>query len=374
MNVLHICEYVRGGITTYLDEIVRYQASSPEVGTVSVLMSRFNSDKLAVKGIPIYYYHYRRNPLFFIPAMVQISHAIQRIQPDIIHVHSSFAGMFVRSCFLFKKRRPKIVYCAHGWSFLMETSELKKYFYGMLERLLARETDVIINISHKEFMGSKKYRLPKDKSLVIPNGVEAHAAQIMPAIDLKLNQDYLNLLFVGRFDRQKGLDILIDYFIHHPKSQARLYVIGDHVLTSMSMHIPKQIVWLGWVDHYLIDSYYACFDAVIIPSRWEGFGMVAVEAMKNKKAVIASNRGALPELVHDGINGYIFNLNYLHELTVILQMIDKQQLKEMGERGYQIYQHYFTSDKLNRRIVAVYEQLMDVAEHQMPTRGVAPFV
>ncbi|MFT8710391.1 MAG: hypothetical protein ABF820_13275, partial [Sporolactobacillus sp.] len=76
----------------------------------------------------------------------------------------------------------------------------------------------------------------------------------------------------------------------------------------------------------------------------------------------------------DGINGYIFNLNYLHELTVILQMIDKQQLKEMGERGYQIYQHYFTSDKLNRRIVAVYEQLMDVAEHQMPTRGVAPFV
>lgn len=372
MKILHVCEYVRGGITTYVNEIVSYQVASPEISSVSVLMSRFNSDQLSAKGIQTYYYNYKRNLFQFPSAIIQVNRAIHEINPDIIHVHSSFAGLFVRTCFFFQRKRPKIIYCAHGWSFLMDISPLKKHLYGFLERMLARKTDRIINISNKEFAGSQKYRLPGKKSIIIPNGI-AEQPSVQQPISLPLSTSTVNLLFVGRFDRQKGIDILIDYFNSHPMESIRLYVIGDHVLQTIQTRIPEQIVWLGWVDHRVIDNYYQPFDAVIIPSRWEGFGLVAIEAMKNKKAVIASNRGALPELVHHGVNGYLFDLDHLNGLTSILTTLNKQTLRTMGERGFKYYKQYFTSEKLNQRLIDVYEQLLDVKENATATQKMAPF-
>ncbi|RYL95752.1 glycosyltransferase family 1 protein [Sporolactobacillus sp. THM7-4] len=357
IKILHVCEYVRGGVTTYLNEILGYQAASAEISSVHVLLSAYNSDKLGIQGDHVHYYRYKRKLSYFIPAMIQIHRAIKLIQPDIIHVHSSFAGLFVRLNYFFKKKHPKIVYCAHGWSFLMEVSPMKKKLYGWLERGLARKTDWIINISEHEFHGAQEYRIPVEKSLVIPNGIEDRLYK-KKDVALALDPAKLNLLFVGRFDRQKGIDILLRFFKNNPLPNVRLYTIGEHVLDSVQMEIPDNVTALGWIDHNQIDSYYEIFDAVIIPSRWEGFGLVAIEAMKNKKAVIASNRGDLPDLVKNGVNGYIFDLNHIDELTRILTTVTRQELNVMGQRGYTIFQKNYTSEKLNQRLMDVYLQLM----------------
>ena len=98
------------------------------------------------------------------------------------------------------------------------------------------------------------------------------------------------------------------------------------------------------------------FDAVIIPSRWEGFGLVAIEAMRNKKAVIASNRGALPELIQNEFNGYIFDLNNCEELVFILNNLDKDKMKLLGENGYLMYKEKFTSEILNEKLIIEYKK------------------
>ncbi|CAM3086833.1 glycosyltransferase [Sporolactobacillus spathodeae] len=364
MKILHVCEYVRGGITTYLNEILKHQVGAREISSVVVLMSQYNSDRIHIEGVQVAYYRYQRKLVKFIPAIIQINRTIKQIQPDIIHSHSSFAGLFVRLCFFFKRKRPKIVYCAHGWSFLMETSRVKKKLYGILERVLAKQTDRIINISQHEFIGSQKYKLPAEKSLVIPNGIEKRLNKNQDIL-LTLDPAKLNLLFVGRFDRQKGIDILIDFFKSNPLKHVRLYTIGENVLDPVLMKIPETIVSLGWIDHNQIDSYYEKFDAVIIPSRWEGFGLVAIEAMKNKKPVIASNRGDLPELVQNGVNGYLFDLDHLEQLTQILNTVSKQGLKVMGEQGFAIFQERYTDEKFNQQLMAVYLQLMEGKGHPM---------
>ncbi|MCI1881068.1 MAG: glycosyltransferase [Sporolactobacillus sp.] len=364
MKILHVCEYVRGGITTYLNEIIRYQVGAASISSVHILMSRYNSDRLSVEGAHIHYYKYKRNLLHVLPAMIQIDRAIRKIQPDIIHIHSSFAGLFVRLIFFFRKKRPKIVYCAHGWSFLMDVPPLQKKWYGTLERLLARRTDRIIDISQHEWLGSQEYRIPKEKSIVIPNGIDSRLQPVHP-VELTLDPSKLNLLFVGRLDRQKGIDILIRFFSDFPMKHVRLYVIGQNVLDADRPDMLDQIIPLGWIDHRIIDNYYRQFDAVIIPSRWEGFGLVAVEAMKNKKAVIASRRGDLPDLIIPGVNGCLFDLDYPRELAHILSTVSRPRLQEMGEQGFKLFKARFTSDKLNRRLLDVYEQLVETRQPAM---------
>ncbi|MCZ4151572.1 hypothetical protein BZG21_45130, partial [Escherichia coli] len=91
MKVLHIGEYVVGGVATYLNELVAYQRRFFDV---YLMMSDYNSaSDFDLEPDHILRYEYRRHPKYFLQAMKHIRQAIKKIQPDIIHIHSSFAGM-----------------------------------------------------------------------------------------------------------------------------------------------------------------------------------------------------------------------------------------------------------------------------------------
>mgnify|MGYP000057898725 FL=1 len=171
--------------------------------------------------------------------------------------------------------------------------------------------------------------------VMIYNGVEDKISKS----NLKLNWDEnkINLLFVGRLDRQKGLDLFLDVYDKMKLENMHLYVIGTSVLDDNLPKSTKHVTYLGWVDNKNIDAYYQACDVVIMPSRWEGFGLVAVEAMRNLKPVIASNVGALPELIKNNINGYIFDIKDDKILKKILLSINKNDLQNLGKQARQIY-------------------------------------
>lgn len=291
-------------------------------------------------------------------AINEILRVIRQEKPDIIHVHSTFAGVFVRLPLWLQKKRAKIIYCAHGWSFSMEIANWKKRIYAYIERLLACKTDVIVNISNSELKNALNYKLPAHKSKIIYNGIARKKCRQHKIVNLHMDQNKINLLFVGRFDRSKGLDMLLDFWQNHDLEHIHLYIIGESILQDAEIDLPGNVTLIGWVDHQLIDDYYQLFDAVIVPSRWEGFGLVAIEAMKNHKAIIVSNRGALPELVVDGHNGYLFDLENAESLYNILCKLDKDALNEMGENGYRIFTQKYTSDLMNESIVEMYKDVL----------------
>lgn len=358
MKVLHIGEYVNGGVATYLKDVISFQSNLTDVNNVYLMLSNNSENQnFPLEEKNIYYYNYsRRSIILLIKSIMKINKKIREINPDIVHVHSTFAGFFVRLPLFFQKKSYKVIYCSHGWSFLMDTSVLKKKLYVFIERLLAIKTDMIINISKNEYINSLKYNLPKEKSIVIYNGINSKINKT--EITQKIDKSKINLLFVGRYDKQKGLDILLDFFKNNKLNNINLYTIGSAILEDQNLHFPSNVKNIGWVDNKILDSYYQLFDAIIIPSRWEGFGLVAIEAMKNKKAVIVSNRGALPELVEDKYNGYIFDLDDLMTLKNILDNISKEKLIALGENGYKKFSKDFTSDIMNQRIIEIYFNLL----------------
>lgn len=371
MKVLHIGEYVVGGVATYLNELVSYQRNRFEV---YVLMSDYNSAKdFDLEPEHIFRYSYKRHPKHFFSAMRQIHQAIRRIEPDIIHVHSSFAGMLARGLFFFTPRKASIFYCSHGWSFLMDTKPLHKKAYFMIEKILEFKTDYIVNISKYEMQQSIRMGMSPAKSRFVYSGLrdrKSHKPQNheeQPQVIVHKDQEQeddsmIRLLFVGRYDRQKGLDLLLDAFRQYPELQQRiqLYIIGDSVLEKNEWTFTDNMIRLGWVNNAEIDHYYEQCDAIIMPSRWEGLPLVALEAMKNHKPVIASNRASLPELVTHGENGYIFELEQLEGLREILMQLDKETLATMGEAGHQVYKEKFSSDRMNEEFVSLYYEARNV--------------
>lgn len=366
MKILHIGEYVVGGVATYLNELVAYQSRFFDV---YLMMSDYNSaSDFDLEPDHILRYEYRRHPKHFLPAMNQIRKAIQHIQPDIIHIHSSFAGMLARSLFFVFPQKASVFYCSHGWSFLMDTKPRLKKAYYMIEKMLEFKTDFIINISKYELEESVRLGMSSDKSRFVYSGLREREpvspdANNAPVLLNHAGADgVIQLLFVGRYDRQKGLDVLLDVLAKHPDLQEliQLYVIGDSVLEKNEWQFPDNVVRLGWVDNVSIDRYYQQCDAVIMPSRWEGLPLVALEAMKNRKAVISSNRASLPELVSHELNGYIFDLDQQEELVHILRKLNKQTLADMGEVGRNIFVEKFSADRMNEEFVSLYYKARDI--------------
>ena len=352
MKILHVGEYVNGGVATYLRTLLSGLQKYDDVENY-LLISKYKSqqgwENITKK---VFYYKYKRSIFNIFLAIKQIHAVIEDVNPDIIHVHSTWAGLFVRLPYLFRKRKSKIIYQSHGWAFLMDTSNYKKNIYALVEKILSIPTDKIINISNYEQNQAIEYGLNKNKMVMIYNGVEDKINKS----NLKLNWDNnkINLLFVGRLDRQKGLDLFLDVYDKMKLKNIHLYVIGTSVLDNNLPKSTEYVTYLGWVDNKDIDVYYQTCDAVIMPSRWEGFGLVAVEAMRNLKPVIASNVGALPELIKNNTNGYIFDIKNDKKLKEILLNINKNELQNLGKQARQIYLKKFTDSIFIKNIYKLY--------------------
>lgn len=355
MKILHVGEYVNGGVATYLRTLLNGLQKYNNIESyllISEYKSQKNWENITKK---VFYYKYKRSITNIFSAIKQIHEVIEKVNPDIIHVHSTWAGLFVRLPYLFRKRKAKIIYQSHGWAFLMDTSNYKKNIYVLVERILSMPTDKIINISNYEQNQAIKYGLNKNKMIMIYNGVEDKVNKS----NLKLNWDNnkINLLFVGRLDRQKGLDLFLDVYNKMKLENLHLYVIGASILDNNLPQSTKYITYLGWVDNKDIDAYYQACDAVIMPSRWEGFGLVAIEAMKNSKAVIVSNRGALAELIEDDFTGYIFNIENKNSLKNILLKLDKEKINILGINGRNIYLQKFIDKIFVNKMYKLYKFL-----------------
>lgn len=358
MKILHVGEYVNGGVATYLKTLVNGLQQYKDIDNYLV-MSRYKSEQdWGDMQSKVTYYEYKRSIFNIFKAMIFIYKFMNKMQPDIIHVHSTWAGVFVRFPLLFVKKKAKIIYTAHGWSFIMDVSAKKKYLYAFIERVLSRVTDKIINISNFEEKQALNYGLNKEKMIVIYNGVKDRNYDMKNNLDKNINNsNRINLLFIGRLDRTKGIDILLDVYNKYEFKNLHLYIIGDSVLDNIEIKSTDKITCLGWIDNEDIDKYYQMCDAVIMPSRWDGFGLVAIEAMRNSKPVIVSNKGALPELVKNKTNGYIFNLDDEVSLKNILLKLDKKNLKKIGMRGRNIYLENFTDKIFVKNIYNLYKNI-----------------
>src|SRR5262249_13482465 len=151
----------------------------------------------------------------------RIRKLLKQINPDIVHLHSTFPGVYGRIIF---KKFP-VVYCPHGWSFVQESGAFKKKIYAGIERFLARRCDAIVNISRHEYDEAIAANIKSPRDVIIASGVDDVAAVGIPV--LNCNPDHINIGYIGRLDYKKGFDIAAEAFAGISRKDLHLYVIGD---------------------------------------------------------------------------------------------------------------------------------------------------
>lgn len=354
MRILHVAESVKGGCGTYLEQVMRAQAADRAITAAHAVLPEAHAEQ--VVGIPpsdrTLFAGNGRSPAALLALWRALAEQVAAFQPDCIHLHSTFAGAVGRLGLMLGRSRPPIVYCAHGWAFDMAGSPVKRGAMALAERALSHGCEGVIAISEYERERAIAIGIAPQRVVTVLNGIIGAPPPPPPQ-----PQGTRRLLFIGRLDRQKGIDVLLQAVAGLDR-RLSLRVIGSAVVgdQAASSAFPAGVESLGWCDQARIRQELAWADAVVIPSRWEGFGLVALEAMRAGRAVIATNVGGLPEVVKDGHTGWLVPPENPSALRHALLSTTDVQLVAAGAAGRQRFLRHFTIERTASALSAVYRQ------------------
>jgi glycosyltransferase involved in cell wall biosynthesis len=184
----------------------------------------------------------------------------------------------------------------------------------------------------------------------------------------ELKNNY-NLLFVGRLEKVKGVEFLIKAIplIIKVFPQSTLTIIGDGrdktdlLNLTKKLQLEKYIQFIGWVEHKDIHTYYKKTSIVVIPSVWpENFPTVCNEAMSIGRPVIGTNVGGIPEIIDDGVNGYIVEPENPEQIAqnVIKLFLEENLLKGLGRNARKKAEE-FSIERHLENLEKVYEEIMN---------------
>lgn len=239
----------------------------------------------------------------------------------------------------------------------------------LLTRSLASRAKTIIAISDslanfvRDVEGVTPSKITRIHYGLDPNEVigKAKAGTLREEIKIK---DSPLIGAVGRLTEQKGFDYLLEAFarVRDNVKEAHLVIAGDgerrHALESkaQSLNIADAVHFLGWRDD--VPSIMIDLDVLIVPSLWEGFGLVTLEAMALSKPIIASKVSALPEIIsHDETGLLVSPADSAALADSILNLLrDPLKAKTMGQRGRARLEKEFTVQRMARQHVTVYKE------------------
>lgn len=205
---------------------------------------------------------------------------------------------------------------------------------------------------------AEKSGLPRSRYEVIYNGIDADAYRPDPARRAAMREQWgigpaeVVLSFVGRLDRQKGVEFFLDAAAraHSRRASVRAVIAGDGPQRGMVEKFlarpgaAQWAKWLGFTPH--VAGVLAASDVFLIPSRWEGFGIAAAEAMAARLPVIGTRVPGLSEVIEDGVTGLLVDSGDVNALVECIERLaDDAPLRErMGRAGEDRVRRLFRID------------------------------
>jgi glycosyltransferase involved in cell wall biosynthesis len=213
---------------------------------------------------------------------------------------------------------------------------LPSFLSRLLSKFVLRNADVAIALT--EDMKKKMQNICDREILVIPNGIDLKNFQDLPpkhsirkSLGIGINDEVI--LFVGRFRPEKGLKYLIYamQIIKQKNVSARLMLVGEGPEENNLRQLVHQlnlnsVTFVGQIANEKVPQFMMAADIFMLPSLSEGLPNVVLEAMASGLPIVASKVGGLPEIIIEGINGFLVepkNAEQIAEKVILLQSNDE---------------------------------------------------
>lgn len=371
LRIALVVEAAGGGVAVHLTDLIAglRARSNAEIHLIAPLGDRFDDAMLAGAAAQCHSFH--RLPLrrsvgpHDLASVLALRRLLRRLQPDIVHSHSSKAGALARLC-----RGPwKQVYTPHAVYTLNPTlSAAKRAFYGGIERVLGNTcSDAVVAVSHDEADHLHELGIARQRIRVVENGVTPPRllARQAARIALGLADDTFVVGFVGRFDHQKGVDRLVRIArLLEQRYGRRLQVVAigsgdfDRAAGDEARDLPLNLHIAGRVDD--ARRYFSAFDLLALPSRYEGFPYVCLEAVAAHVPMVATDVAGAAEL----IAAYRVGLTVPNDddpaafAAAVGRLVDHPAaFGLMRDQCARAYPH-FSADAMVDRTLAVYRELL----------------
>jgi len=245
-------------------------------------------------------------------------------------------------------------------------------------KLFFERADKIIAVSNELAEDIKRqYKVPEEKLVVIPNGIDVSKFKSMLVDNLREKlglADEKVIVSVGAISKQKGFHLLLKILpdILKEYKNVRLIIVGTgpylQKLKDMAakLGIENHVIFAGKVSHEELPKYYNLADIFAFPTlRMEGLPLVVPEAMACEKPVIASRIGGIPTVIENNVDGILIEPGNLKELKErIMEVLrDEELAKKLGKNARKKVVEKFSLDRMVEDTIKVYEEVLEKYEN-----------
>ncbi len=301
------------------------------------------------------------NPVLDLKAGREIFSVLQAHPVDLVHTHSSKAGIFGRWG-AYRAGIKNIVHTVHGFGFTPEQPLWERRLYIGMEQRAAAVTSRIVAVSKAVIEEGCRWNIGiRSQYEWIPCGIDIEGFEQ----ELKIPSANPLVTMIACFKPQKSpLDFVRAAAKVVPDfPQVRFLMVGDGVLRSQvekereRLNLGEKLILAGWRRD--IPAILAASQVVILTSRWEGLPVTLLEAMASRKPIVATAVGGIPEIVRDGENGFLSPAGDVEAIArSIRRLLENPGLAAaMGECGRKRLSADYEVTETVRRLENLYEEL-----------------
>lgn len=301
----------------------------------------------------------------FIKLVLKVYQVIRKFNPDLCYITPNATGAAFYKDFLvmhiLKRKQCKIIAHYHNKGISTKQNNLwdnwlYKRFFNKIKVILLAES------LYSDF---KKYVSPSDL-FICPNGIPQ--TLLLPSIP----HNKFNILFLSNMMEEKGVWTLLKAcsILNDHNKKFECHFVGKWSdITEKEFHLQVEKYKLEGIVHAYGAQYgdnknrfWQQCDLFVFPTYYhnESFPMVLLEAMQHKKACISTNEGGIPEIIVPNETGYIVPSK---DATILANKIenfinDSNLCKEMGEKGFERYNQYFTLKHFEKQLIEIFKSCL----------------
>lgn len=344
--------------------------------------SVYNIDQkeLEKKGLILHHIDIRKSPFQVkqnIMAFRQLVKIINEENISLVHCHNPMGGVVGRLSARCSRKHPYVIYTAHGFHFYHGAPLKNWVLFYTAERFLARYTNRLITINAEDYERAKYFRLGRNGRLESIPGVgvdlikfrKREELRMLKRRELGIPEDAFHIVSVGELNDNKNHEVMLEAVATLKDAEIYYSICGKgpgaEKLQNLIRrhHLEKRVRLLGYRND--VEEVLQSADCFAFPSKREGLGIAAIEAMACEVPVIASDNRGTREYMRQGVNGIVCHTGKAEEFgQAVMELKNSSKLRKKMAANCRKTAEQFSIEATDKIMRHVYQEI-DSAQERM---------